>query len=133
MDNKERFTRRLARLINSNFGPGDVRISIHYAPVTSRVPTEAEARAAALAIKRFCDSLTAETACSTCAIRDMCKTEPYSWVLPCADCGKDADPLIRCRIKGAVCPDCCEACHESEPFPCRDYDAYKRRVQYGAV
>lgn len=46
--------------------------------------------------------------------------------LICAVCGGTENVLTDCEYHrrgfGAVCAACCEECHESEPFPCREYD-----------
>lgn len=125
MNKIEREKARIARLIGANFGDWGAKITIRYVPETGRVPTKKEARRAARVIQRLCNSRKGDTACKRCPIRDICRTEPYSWVLPCADCGEDSEPRIKCRHKGPVCVKCCEACHRSEPFPCPEYDAFK--------
>lgn len=131
MKKNDRLKKRIARLVTSNYGPGDMKITIEYAPEFTRVPTEAEARRAAAVVQRFCNNRQSDTACGVCPIQDICGTEPYSWVLPCTDCGKDSEPRIKCRYKGPVCVACCEACHNAEPFPCLDYDDFRKRVING--
>lgn len=42
-------------------------------------PTAEEARAAGQVVKRFCDTLTADSACKNCPLRDMCEAPPYAW------------------------------------------------------
>ena len=43
----------------------------------------------------------------------------------CRDCGKPIEKAFSCPYNkryGPVCPECCEECHNSEPFPCKEYD-----------
>lgn len=43
----------------------------------------------------------------------------------CRDCGKPIEKTVPCPYNkrfGAVCEECCEECHNSEPFPCSEYD-----------
>jgi len=44
----------------------------------------------------------------------------------CAVCGNTEDIITDCQYYargfGAVCPACCEDCHTTTPFPCREHD-----------
>lgn len=124
--NTNSFSQMLKHLTNRNFGPGDVRISITYSPPPARVPNVADVFAAAAVIQRFCNNRKGDHACKYCPIRENCTLEPYSWVMPCTSCGKDAEPRIKCRWKGPVCLSCCDSCYSSEPFPCPEREAYER-------
>lgn len=42
-------------------------------------PTAREAKRAGQVIRRFCLTRTGDYACKWCPLRDMCKTEPYTW------------------------------------------------------
>ena len=47
----------------------------------------------------------------------------------CSVCGRQVKKTVPCpyQRKGLeTCPDCCEKCHKSEPFPCREYDQRKK-------
>lgn len=46
----------------------------------------------------------------------------------CSVCGRQVKKTVPCpyQRKGLeTCPDCCEKCYESEPFPCREHDQRK--------
>lgn len=48
----------------------------------------------------------------------------------CSVCGRQVKKTVVCSYqrKGLeTCPDCCEKCHDSEPFPCREYDQRKQK------
>lgn len=43
----------------------------------------------------------------------------------CSVCGKPLDQIRPCiynRMGLYTCEECCEECHDTEPFPCREYD-----------
>lgn len=43
----------------------------------------------------------------------------------CSTCGRDLETVRPCPYNdrfGPSCDDCCEACYESEPFPCPEHD-----------
>jgi hypothetical protein len=50
----------------------------------------------------------------------------------CELCGKPDAAVKNCAYyRGqdkAVCVDCCDKCHRSEPFPCREHDARTAEV-----
>lgn len=50
--------------------------------------------------------------------------------MKCAVCGKEIERVRPCWVRSrrgeAVCDDCCDACYESEPFPCPDHDTRVR-------
>lgn len=121
--------RRIARRIGGGFRESDVKITILF-PELGRFPTEADVKRAARVIQRFCNNRQGDTACKTCPIHSLCGAEPYSWVLPCAICGRDSDPRIKCKA-GPICEKCCETCQKLEPFPCPTYDAYKAQKNGG--
>lgn len=54
--------------------------------------------------------------------------------LRCAVCGKEiveAKPCIYNQKYGPTCEECCEKCHDTEPFPCREYDQrHPQQEQY---
>ena len=53
----------------------------------------------------------------------------------CAICGKPVERVRPCeyyRRRGeAVCDECCEECHRTEPFPCPDHDEREREKTEG--
>lgn len=45
--------------------------------------------------------------------------------LRCTVCGKEIEevkPCIYNQKYGPTCDECCQTCHDTEPFPCREYD-----------
>lgn len=54
--------------------------------------------------------------------------------LRCAVCGKEiveVKPCIYNQKYGPTCEECCEKCHDTEPFPCREYDQrHPQQEQY---
>lgn len=51
----------------------------HYAAVERVEAEPEEARTAGQVVKKFCDTLTANSACKNCPLRDMCEAPPYAW------------------------------------------------------
>lgn len=54
--------------------------------------------------------------------------------LRCAVCGKEiveVKPCIYNQKYSPTCEECCEKCHDTEPFPCREYDQrHPKQEQY---
>ena len=54
--------------------------------------------------------------------------------LRCAVCGKEiveVKPCIYNQKYGPTCEECCEKCHDTEPFPCLEYDQrHPKQEQY---
>lgn len=56
----------------------------------------------------------------------MDRTErPAAGPLTCWKCGREITAILPCPYNRRglyTCEACCEECHDSEPFPCREYD-----------
>ena len=48
----------------------------------------------------------------------------------CSTCGRDLETVRPCPYNdrfGPSCDDCCEACYNSEPFPCPEHDRMRNQ------